>query len=228
MAPPDTEIPRRGRGHHAPDGSALQVYLHLPPGPTAEIVDAALGGPSRILELGSGPGRITRRLVELGHSLTAVDESSQMLAHVTGAETVCADASTLRLQRRFDAVLLASHLVNDPDPKRRLGLLRTSSRHLDEGGCLIIERFAPDWAPVDGPLGQRGDFGVSIEDVQRSGKTVSFTMAYRRGDELWTHAVTALILDDADLADELARAGLRLERTLTPDRRWVVAVSSKE
>lgn len=204
------------------------MYLHLPPGPTAEIVGAALGGPARILELGSGPGRITRGLVERGHTVTAVDESSQMLAHVTGAETVCADASTLRLQRRFDAVLLASHLVNDPDPKRRLGLLRTSARHLEPGGVLIIERHAPDWEPFDGPLGKRGEFEISLQGVVRAGPMVSFTVVYRRGDELWTHAVTAEVLDDDALAGELGRAGLRVERTLTPDRRWVVAVSSTE
>jgi SAM-dependent methyltransferase len=220
----DPAAPERGRGHHAPDGSALQVYLHLPPGPTADIVETALQGRSRILELGSGPGRITRELVARGHTVTAVDVSSQMLAHVTGAEVVCADARTLRLQKRFDAVLLGSHLVNDPDPKTRLGLLRTCARHIEPSGRALIERYAPDWAPVDGPLGRRGEFDVSLERVSTDGETCSFTVVYERGTDRWTHTVAAQLLDDDELAAELGRAGLRLAGHLTPDKRWVVAL----
>jgi SAM-dependent methyltransferase len=228
MTHPDPEAPARGRGHHAPDGSALQVYLHLPPGPTADVVEAALQGPSRILELGSGPGRITRELVARGHTVTAVDVSSQMLAHVTGAEVVCADARTLRLQKRFDAVLLGSHLVNDPDPKARLGLLRTCARHIEPAGRVLVERYAPDWAPLDGPLGRRGEFDVSLEHVSTGGKTLSFTVVYERGSDRWTHAVTARLMDDAQLAAELAQAGLRLAGHLTPDKRWVAALRAMD
>lgn len=213
----------RGRGHHAPDGSPLQVYLHLPPGPTAEIVHDALPGPCRILEIGSGPGRVTRELVALGHTLTAVDESSQMLAHVTGAEVVCADARTLRLHRRFDAVLLASHLVNHPDRARRFALLRTCARHLEPGGRLLVERFAPNWAPEDGPLGRRGDFDVSLSDVQRDGEDFTFVVRYRRGDDVWTHPVAAHLLDDGALTREMASADLRFDGSVTPDERWVAA-----
>jgi SAM-dependent methyltransferase len=41
-----------------------------------------------ILELGSGAGRVTHPLVELGYAVTAVDESAEMLARVRGARTV--------------------------------------------------------------------------------------------------------------------------------------------
>lgn len=213
----------RGRGHHAPDGSALQVYLHLPPGPTADIVDAALGRHSHILELGSGPGRVTRPLVSLGHTVTAVDESSQMLAHVTGAEVVCADARTLRLHRRFDAVLLGSHLINHPDRAIRRALLRTCARHVTPGGVVLIERFGPDWAPREGSLGRRGAVDVSLEGVSHRGSTLFLTVVYVRGEERWEHAVTARVLDDADLAHEMEQVGLIFGRSITPDRRWVSA-----
>jgi SAM-dependent methyltransferase len=216
--------PPRGRGHHAPDGSALQVYLHLPPGPTVDIIDAALGRPCHILELGCGPGRITRGLVDRGHTVTAVDESSQMLAHVTGAETVCADAVTLRLQRRFDAIVAASHLVNDPDDGRRHTLFRTCARHLAPGGTLVMERYAPDWTPANGPLGRRGDFDLFLEGAGRDGRDVRFTVIYVRGEERWTHPMIGRLLDDDDLAGELARVGLVPGPVLTEDRRWVTAV----
>ncbi len=72
------------------------------------IVHEAAGPGASILELGCGAGRVTHPLIALGHPVVAVDESPEMLAHVRGAETVCARIQDLSLGRRFGAVLLAS------------------------------------------------------------------------------------------------------------------------
>ncbi|SEP52108.1 hypothetical protein SAMN04489732_118204 [Amycolatopsis saalfeldensis] len=64
----------------------------------------------------------------LGHRVVAVDDSPEMLAHVRGAETVCARIGDLRLGRRFDVVLLGSHLLNTPDPAQARALLATARR----------------------------------------------------------------------------------------------------
>ncbi|HVV13973.1 class I SAM-dependent methyltransferase [Amycolatopsis sp.] len=47
----------------------------------AEIAPGA-----EVLDLGYGSGRIAHRLIELGHPVTAVDDSPEMLAYVRGAE----------------------------------------------------------------------------------------------------------------------------------------------
>src|SRR5918911_836687 len=97
----------------APDGSPVSLYLALPPMGEAQIIHEAVGAGAEILELGCGPGRVTRQLVALGHEVVAVDNSADMLRHVHGAaRAVLADIEGLRLERRFDAVVLASHLVN--------------------------------------------------------------------------------------------------------------------
>jgi hypothetical protein len=44
------------------------------------------------------------------------------------------------------------------------------------------------------------------------------------GDKRWTQTFTAMRLDDTELADALAAAGLRLDRYLTEDRSWFRAV----
>ncbi len=105
------------------DGSPLPVYLALPAGIGPMIVHGAIESGSSILELGSGPGRMTRVIVALGHRVTAVDDSDEMLAHVTGAECVRADAFSVDLGCSFDVVLAASNLVNAPG-RRRAQLLR--------------------------------------------------------------------------------------------------------
>src|SRR5438093_6907399 len=85
---------------------------------------------SSILELGCGAGRVTHPLVALGHPVVAVDESPEMLAHVRGAETVRARIQDLRLGRPFDAVLLASFLVNVADHGLRRRTLEVCREHV--------------------------------------------------------------------------------------------------
>jgi SAM-dependent methyltransferase len=82
-------------GPRAPGGSPVELYALAPPEGEPEIVHAAVPSGAAILELGCGAGRITHRLVELGHPVVGVDQSPEMLAHVRGAETVLADIETL-------------------------------------------------------------------------------------------------------------------------------------
>ena len=104
-----------GPGAITPDGCAVEVYSRLPDLGEAAIVHEATTPGGTILELGSGAGRVTHALLALGHQVVAVDESPDMLSRVRGAETVPARIDGLSLHRTFDAVLLASHLVNAPD-----------------------------------------------------------------------------------------------------------------
>lgn len=101
----------------APDGSPVEVYERLPELGEGEIVVSVLAAGASVLELGCGAGRITRQLVRLGYRVTAVDESPEMLANVLDAATVQAQIEGLELGRRFDAVLLASNLVNAEPPR---------------------------------------------------------------------------------------------------------------
>jgi len=114
----------------APDGSPLRVYERLPELGEGEVVAAVVPAGRSVLELGAGVGRITRQLVRLGYVVTAVDESAEMLAHVRDAETVQASIEELELGRRFDAVLLASNLVN-AEPEQRRAFLNACRRPAD-------------------------------------------------------------------------------------------------
>ncbi len=114
----------RDAGPVAPDGSPVGFYLALEHEGEPELIHTALDPDAAALELGAGTGRITHPLLEFGHTVVAVDESPAMLAHITGAETVCARIQDLDLGRRFDGVVLGSHFVNLPDPDERSAILR--------------------------------------------------------------------------------------------------------
>src|ERR1044072_5740754 len=127
------------------DGCSVDLYLRLPTMGEPELIDEALSPGSQILDLGSGPGRITHPLVVLGHSVVAVDESQEMLDHVHDAETVCAQIESLQLDRRFDAVLLAGNLANTASDELRISLLESCRRHVKDSGQVLLEWRPPAW-----------------------------------------------------------------------------------
>ena len=216
-----------GPGVITPDGCAVDFYAMLSPGREPEIVHAAAGHPAAsILELGSGTGRVTGALTALGHRVVAVDESPEMLAHITTAETVCARIEDLALDERFDVVLLASHLINVPAERVRQELLRACARHVSAAGCVIIEQHPPGWfADAEDTESESDGITFRLRRVSRPAPDLlSATVEYQAGDRLWTQPFTALRLSEDQLRQTLADAGLAFDRYLTDDRSWLRAV----
>lgn len=214
-----------GPGVITPDGCAVDLYAALPVGPEPDIIHAAVPVGASILELGCGVGRVTHPLVALGHAVTAVDESQEMLDLVRGAHVVRARIEDLDLGRRFDAVVLGSHLVNVPDDDVLGAFLRCCARHLAPDGRVLIERHPARWFDdvADGEA-ERAGVVFRLRDVSRpAADLVAATVEYRIGDREWRQSFVTRRLDDAALRDRLGEAGLRLESTLTQDGAWVSA-----
>ncbi|WP_262490980.1 class I SAM-dependent methyltransferase [Mycobacterium simiae] len=129
----------------AGDGSLIEIYRRVPGTAEVAAVAALLQPDSKILDLGAGAGRIANPLAELGHAVTAVDDSAEMLAHVRHARTIQSCIEGLRLAERFDAVLLCSSLINYPGSEFRRGLLATVAHHLRPTGKAIIQWRSPQW-----------------------------------------------------------------------------------
>jgi SAM-dependent methyltransferase len=214
-----------GPGVITPDGCAVDFYARLAAMGEPEIVHDAIPAGASILELGCGAGRLTHPLMALGHPVTAVDESPEMLAHVRGAETVRARIEDLSLGRRFDAVLLASHLINADDDEVASAFLAACRRHVADGGAVVIQQQAPGWfADAADAESIRDGIIIRVRNVSRPAPgVISATMEYVDGDRAWTHAFTARRLDEAALAATLGGSGLRLDRYLTEDRSWLRA-----
>lgn len=210
-----------------PDGCAVELYARLPARQEPDIIHAAAGEGSTILELGCGTGRVTHPLVALGHAVTAVDESPEMLRRVRGAETVRARIEELDLGgRRFGAVVLGSHLVNEPSEILAAAWLATCRRHVADDGCVIIEQHSPAWFDTAADTeNERDGLVIRLRDVSRPEPgLVRATVEYQAGDLLWTQTFGTRRLDDPALRELLAGAGLALDRYLTDDRAWVRAV----
>ena len=93
-----------GPGPQTLDGCSVEFWKLLPAGAEPSLIASAVPPRGCILELGAGVGRITHPLLELGYRVTAVDNSSEMLAEIRGATTVLSNIEDLALSTLFDAV----------------------------------------------------------------------------------------------------------------------------
>ena len=224
----DASVPRAGTPDPGvtPDGSPVEVYRRLPPHGEAEIVHEALPPGASILELGCGAGRVTRELLRLGHPVVAVDDSPAMLAGVPrDAERVQADARRLELPgRRFDAVLLGSHLVNsagDDGP----AFLRVARAHVTDAGVVVAEVYPPglDWEASVGRSRRIGDVTVTTTRARLHDGRLDAEVEYEVDDRRWRQPFTAERLRLPEIEVALVGTRLRFNRWLDERRGWFVA-----
>ncbi|MET8243585.1 class I SAM-dependent methyltransferase [Streptomyces sp. NPDC005202] len=215
-----------GPGAITPDGCAVELYSRLPVGNEPDIIAAAVPAGAHVLELGCGVGRVTHPLLERGFTVTAVDESPEMLERVHGARTICSPIEHLDLGETFDVVMLASFLVHAGDVEVRRGLLRTCARHVAEGGCVLIQREGADYhtnLPRE-RIDPRG-FAVRIVSAEPVGDGVNSVRAeYVFPDATWTQTFLTRPLTREQFEEALAEAGLKVDRYLTQDGTWVRVV----
>ena len=214
----------------AADGSPVELYSRMPTFGEPDLVHASIPAGVSILELGSGAGRMTHRLIALGHAVTGVDSSAAMLAHVRGAETVLASIEELDLGRTFGCVLLASQLVNVDDDAQRAAFLATCARHVAPDGVVLLQRYDPSWVADPRPSeSTREGVTIRVLDPVRDGERLSATVEYEVDGRRWRHGpFTSRILDEDELTARLGVAGLALDRWLDDRRTWLAAAPAPD
>ncbi|WP_333741780.1 class I SAM-dependent methyltransferase [Streptomyces sp. IBSBF 2806] len=215
-----------GPGAITPDGCAVEFYSRLPVGDEPDVISAAVPPGAHILELGSGVGRVTHALLQRGFTVTAVDESADMLERVHGARTICSPIEDLDLGETFDAVMLASFLVHNGDIETRRRMLQACTRHLAEHGCVLIQREGEDYhSDLPRERVDPSGFTVRIASAGPAENGVHPVRAeYEFPDAVWTQTFRTRPLTKEQFEEALAEAGLRVDRYLTQDRIWVRAV----
>lgn len=229
-----------GPGTITADGCAVEVYARLPATGEPDIIHGVLAESASVLDLGAGVGRIADPLVDLGHRVVAVDDCAEMLAHVRKAATVLCTIEDVRLPERFDAVLLASFLINTPDASQRTAFFTAARHHLATGGEVLMQWHPPEWfdsltpggtyhggaryAPGRSPNHEEGLIStLKVEDL--SNDLLRAVVTYDLADQRWTRGWEAHRLTVEDLQHGLEISGLRLDRFLTEDRTWLLATT---
>ena len=216
--------------------------------------DLALrNGAKTLLDLGCGTGTVTRGIVAaIDGSAVGVDPAQPMLdvarskTKAGAVEWICADALTLRLDRKFDLIIMTGHafqaFLTEAD---QIALFRTVAAHLAPDGRFAFDSRNPaakewlEWVPAQssrvqetvayGPVEIWNDVRMNpdgILDVEEhyrilsSGKRLraDFRLRFSPPEELW---------------DGMMAAGLAVEhcygdwdrRAFTPDQREIIIVA---
>jgi hypothetical protein len=164
----------------------------------------------------AGAGRIFHALTELGVTITPMAQA--LIDPAVGH----ADLDAFDLDRRFDTVVLGSHLVNLPDADARGAFLRAARRHALDGGTVLVEHHPVDWAETAAATTPTPGGAPGMEEVLRDPPFVSAVSTYDIGGRYVRQPFTARVLSETELAAELEAAGLTLRRRLGPT--WLEAV----
>lgn len=215
-----------GPGPQTADGCSVELYRRLPYGGELEPLRAHLATGATVLELGCGSGRLTQVLLDWGCRVTAVDDSADMLRHVPApARKVLSSIEALALAERFDAVLLASCLINHVDAAMRRALVACAARHLPIGGKLLLERHDPLWLAtvMPGPLGPGHSVTMIVEAARHADEASDISLRYEADGQVWRHRFTAAHLDQAAIERLLEDAGFGRIAWVGDRARWLIA-----
>lgn len=96
-----------------------------------------------ILEFGSGTGKHGRILAEHGFIVTGVEQSAAMVALAQPSQRfrcIVGDAGTVKLEKRFDAVLALFHVVSYQTKNEEvIRLFKNATEHLKPGGIFAFD-----------------------------------------------------------------------------------------
>jgi SAM-dependent methyltransferase len=217
-----------GPGTQSPDGCSVELYRALPYLGELEDVTALLRAGDSILELGCGTGRLCAHLEHLGLRVTGVDESADMLAALPPTATaVRSTIESLVLNRRFDTVLLASHLINHPDPHSRRAFIECARRHLNPGGRFLLKRHSPEWLQTvkPGVVRPAGPLMVHAEHVSRRVEAIDIRLRYEGFGQVWHQSFSTVALSEPQIERLLEQAGFAEMRWHGDLRLWASAVA---
>jgi hypothetical protein len=164
-----------------------------------------------------GTGRIVHALAELGVDLDGIEQA------IVDPDPTVAALDSLDASVAYPVVVLGSHLINRPEEPVRRALIRLARRHLAPRGRLLVEHHPADWVESAGEVQPTPGGAPGMLEIRRDPPFVSAVSVYDAGGPEVRQPFTARVLSEAELAAELATAGLVIEQRLGPT--WVRARS---
>jgi SAM-dependent methyltransferase len=187
------------------------------------VTDASVGacGECRLLDLGSGTGRVSLALAGESCRVVALDSDPTLVATLRNragerqvpVEALVADARSFDLDRQFDLVLAPMQLAQLlPSQAERRSMLECIARHLAPGGRAALALLEPegDWQADAGSL-PAPDMLEDVDGWVYSSQPVSVRRV-DRGRTLELGRLRQVVSPDGGRAEVLARDRLSLFR----------------
>lgn len=112
---------------------------------------AALAGGGRVLEFAIGTGRVAVPLHERGVPVTGIELSTAMIDELrtkvdeAAIPVIVGDMATTAAPGHFSLVYLVYNTISNLLTQReQVACFRNAARHLEAGGCFVIELGVPD------------------------------------------------------------------------------------
>lgn len=168
----------------------------------ARLADALVGRGARILDVGSGMGRVAAALVARGHDVVAVEPDASLVAQSRATypdlEVQHADVLAASLEGDFDLILAVGNVMVFLAEDTEHAVLARLRSLLAPGGRVLV-----GFHPADGPAAARDyahdDFAA---DAAANGLRVDALFgSYELHPPSPAYAVWLLVRDDAPTAD---------------------------
>jgi SAM-dependent methyltransferase len=158
----------------------------------ARLIDAMVHRGARILDAGSGTGRVGAFLAAAGHDVVGVDLDPELVAVAgqdhPGPAWLVGDLAELDLpaagvKAGFDAIVCAGNVIAFVAPSTRVEILRRLRAHLGEGGRVVVGFGAGRGYPFEDFLadaataGLRPDLLLSTWDLRPFTPDADFLVA---------------------------------------------------
>jgi SAM-dependent methyltransferase len=136
----------------------------------ARLIDAMVPRGARILDAGSGTGRVGSFLAAAGHEVVGVDLDPELVAVAEqdhpGPTWLVGDLAELDLpaagvKAGFDAIVCAGNVITFVAPSTRVEILRRFKAHLGEGGRVVVGFGSGRGYPFDDFLADAAEAGLS-------------------------------------------------------------------
>lgn len=167
----------------------------------ARLADTLVSRGARILDVGSGMGRVSAALVARGHDVVAVEPDAALVAQCRatypGLEVQHADVLAASLEGTFDLVVAVGNVMVFLAPDTERAVLARLRTLLAPGGRVLV-----GFHPVDGPATAR-DYPDAefVADATASGLRVDARFgSYELHPPSQEYAVWLLARDDAPRA----------------------------
>lgn len=186
------------------------------------LVGELTGGPARVLDVGTGTGRLALALAGAGHQVTALDTSAPMLTRLAEragdlpVTVLEADFRTFTVGTTFEAITLSMNtffMAHSHDDKIRL--LDRLRQHLEPDGHVVLDctdpaTFLADASPYTYALPLGPDSFVTVTNiVDRPAQRLTVCYQISDADGVRTFPEVSVWSTPAEL-DLLARcSGLR-------------------
>lgn len=132
------------------DEASAEMFAPDVVGPVVDLL-AGLAGPGRALELGVGTGRVALPLAARGVEVHGIDLSTAMVERLrakpggAGIPVTIGDFATGRADGTFAvAYLVFNTVMNLTTQDQQVECFRNVARHLEPGGCFVVECMVPD------------------------------------------------------------------------------------